>query len=107
MLLNYFGFMNSIISILLLLLLPVLLIRYHEIGQVILRSLSYLIAPLMLSSLIMAPFFIKEKKLLAMLLPYMLIYSLMKIVVVSYLYICYLSGRGIDIKFGPRILRVR
>ena len=107
MILNYFGFLNSIISILLLLLLPVLLIRYHEIWLVVLRSLSYLIAPLMLSCLIIAPFFVKDKKLMAMLLPYMLIYSLMKIIVVSYLYICYLSGRGIDVKFGPRILRVR
>ena len=107
MLLNYFGFMSSIISVLLLLLLPVLLIRYHEIEPVILRSLSCLIAPLMLSCLIMAPFFIKEKKMMAMLLPYTLIYSLMKIVVVSYLYVCYISGRGIDVKFGPRVLRVR
>lgn len=107
MILNYFGFINSILSILLLLLLPVLLIRYHEIWQVILRSLAYIMAPLMLSCLVVAPFFIKDKKMMAMLLPYTLIYSMMKIFVVSYLYICYLSGRGIDIKFGPRVLRVR
>jgi len=107
MLLNYFGFINSIISILLLLLLPVLLIRYHEVWQVVLRSLTYFMAPLMLSCLVVAPFFVKDKKLMAMLMPYTLFYSLMKIIVVSYLYICYLSGRGIDVKFGPRVLRVR
>ena len=42
-----------------------------------------------------------------MLLPYCLIYLMMKTLVVCYLYICYLSGIGVDIRFGPRTLRVR
>ena len=107
MVLNYFGFINSIISLILLMLLPILLLNFQDMEMVILRSLAYLIAPLTLSCLVLTPLFFNEKKLLPMLLPYSLIYSLMKTLVVSYLYICYLSGRGIDIKFGPRILRVR
>jgi cellulose synthase/poly-beta-1,6-N-acetylglucosamine synthase-like glycosyltransferase len=107
MLLNYFGFLNSIISVMLLLIIPLLLMNFQNSGLVLLRSIAYIIVPLMMSCLIMAPFFINDKKLLPMLLPYFLIYSTTKMFVVSYLYVRYLSGRGIDISFGPRVLRVR
>lgn len=107
MLLNYFGFINSLVSVLLLLFLPILLMRIDDLWVVLQSSLAYLIVPLMLSCLMMAPFFRKEIRLMPMLLPYCLIYLMMKTLVVCYLYICYLSGIGVDIRFGPRTLRVR
>jgi cellulose synthase/poly-beta-1,6-N-acetylglucosamine synthase-like glycosyltransferase len=107
MILSYLGFVSSIISMILLLIIPFLLINFQNLWLVLLRSIAYIIVPLILSCSIMAPFFRNDRKLLPILLPYCLIYSAMKIFVVSYIYICYLSGRGIDIKFGPRVLRVR
>lgn len=107
MLLNYFGFLNSLVSVLMLLFLPILLMRINDLWVVLQSSLAYLIVPLMLSCLMMAPFFRKEIRLMPMLLPYCLIYLMMKTLVVFYLYICYLSGIGVDIRFGPRNLRVR
>jgi len=107
MILNYFGFVNSLISLLLLLLLPLLLMRIDNLQVVLLSSLAYIGAPLLLSCLMMAPFFRTETRLVPMLLPYCLIYLMMKTLVVSYLYICYLTRIGVDIRFGLRTLRVR
>ena len=107
MILNYFGFVNSLISLLLLLLLPLLLMRIDNLQVVLLSSIAYLVAPLLLSCLMMAPFFKTEIRLVPMLLPYCLIYLMMKTLVVSYLYLCYLTRIGVDIRFGPRTLRVR
>jgi hypothetical protein len=57
--------------------------------------------------LMMAPFYKKEIKLIQMLLPYCLIYIMMKTVVIGYLYICYLTHIGVEIRFGPRTQRVK
>lgn len=107
MIINHFGFISSLISILLLLLLPFLLLKFNNIWLMLLRSVGYLMVPLLLSCLMMAPFYKKEIKLIPMLLPYCLIYIMMKTVVIGYLYICYLTHIGVEIRFGPRTQRVK
>jgi hypothetical protein len=52
-------------------------------------------------------FFKGEKKLLAMLLPYSIVYSTMKAIVATHIYLRHLSRRGARIRFGPRTITVK
>jgi cellulose synthase/poly-beta-1,6-N-acetylglucosamine synthase-like glycosyltransferase len=107
MILNYSGYITSTCSVVLLLLLPFFISTYNNLALILLRGMAYVIIPMLLFTLFVAFLFVREKKLLIMLLPYALIYTVMKAVLVSYLYIRYLSGTGVHIKFGPRIIAVR
>ena len=107
MILNYSSYITSTCSFILLLLLPYLLLTYDNIALILLRSMAYIATPIVLFTLFIGYFFIRERKLMIMLLPYTLLYATMKVVVISYLYIRYLSGRGVRIKFGSRIIEVR
>lgn len=107
MILNYVGFITSTCSLVLLLLLPYFILTYNDIMMILIRGMAYVATPVILFILLVGPFFRRERKLMIMLLPYTLLYATMKAVVTSYLYIRYLSGRGVRIKFGPRIIEVR
>jgi cellulose synthase/poly-beta-1,6-N-acetylglucosamine synthase-like glycosyltransferase len=107
MILNYVGFITSTCSLVLLLLLPYFILTYNDSMMILIRGMAYVATPVILFILLVGPFFRRERKLMIMLLPYTLLYATMKAVVTSYLYISYLSGRGVRIKFGPRIIEVR
>jgi cellulose synthase/poly-beta-1,6-N-acetylglucosamine synthase-like glycosyltransferase len=107
MILNYLGFITSTCSLVLLLLLPYFILTYDDIMMILIRGMAYVATPVILFILLVGPFFRRERKLMIMLLPYILLYATMKAVVTSYLYIRYLSGRGVRIKFGPRNIEVR
>jgi hypothetical protein len=59
-----------------------------------------------LFTLFSALFFRTEKKLLMTLPLYTLLYSTMKAVTVSYLYLRYLTGKGVSMVFGARTIKV-
>lgn len=107
MVLNYSGYIIGICSIILAILLPYFLFQYDNIRLISLRGILYTIIPILLFTLFISSLFTKEKKLLPMLIPYVLIYSTIKVVTISYLYLCYLMGRKLKIQFGPRIIEVK
>ncbi len=107
MVLNYLGYIIGICSIILIMFLPYLLLQYDNLLLISLRGLSYSIFPVLLFIIFTASIFTRDKKLLPMLIPYVLVYSTIKVVTISYLYLCYLTGRGLKIQFGPRIIEVR
>ncbi len=108
MLMNYVSFITSTVSIILLLLLPVLFSTYDNAWLLLQRGMVYTIAPIILFFILLSPLFIKQKSVMLLwLLPYILVYSIMKSIVVSYIYLCYLSGRGVKILFGSRIIEAK
>jgi cellulose synthase/poly-beta-1,6-N-acetylglucosamine synthase-like glycosyltransferase len=108
MVLNYSGYIIGICSIILAILLPYFLIQYDNIMLISLRGILYTVIPILLFALFISSiFFAKEKKLLLMLIPYVLIYSTIKVVTISYLYLCYLVGKKLKIQFGPRLIEVK
>jgi cellulose synthase/poly-beta-1,6-N-acetylglucosamine synthase-like glycosyltransferase len=107
MLLNYSGYIIGICSIALAMLLPYFLFQYDNILLISLRGILYTIIPIVLFTLFTSSILIKQKKLLPILIPYVLIYSTIKVVTISYLYLCYLTGRKLKIQFGPRLIEVK
>lgn len=107
MVLNYLSYIIGVCSIILIMFLPYLLLQYDNLLLISLRGLSYSILPVLLFIVFIASLFSRDKKLLPMLIPYVLVYSTIKVVTISYLYLCYLTGRGLKIQFGPRIIEVR
>jgi cellulose synthase/poly-beta-1,6-N-acetylglucosamine synthase-like glycosyltransferase len=104
---NYSSYITSICSIVMILFMPYLILQYHNSLTVALHGVLYLIIPIFMYMIITAHFFKNEKSLIVMLIPYMTIYSILKVGILSYLYICYLTGRGLDIKFGSRKIRAK
>ena len=107
MVLNYLSYIIGVCSIILIMFLPYLLFQYDNLLLISLRGLSYSILPVLLFIVFTASLFSRDKKLLPMLIPYVLVYSTIKVVMISYLYLCYLTGRGLRIQFGPRTIEVR
>lgn len=107
MLLNYSGYIIGVCSLVLALLLPYFLLQYDNIMLISLRGILYTVTPILLFTLLTSPIFMKNKKLLPMLIPYILIYSTIKVVTISYLYLCYLTGRKLKIQFGSRLIEVK
>ena len=108
MILNYLSFPLSALSIGLLVLLPFLLVTYDNINLVMLRAILWVVTPWLIFMVFTIPLFIKQRKrLILLLLPYYLIYGTMKVLLLSYLYLRYLLGIGIRVKFGPRDLKVK
>lgn len=107
MLLNYSGYIIGVCSVIMAILLPYFLLQYDNTLLISLRGFLYITLPVLLYIIFMASFFKEEKKLLPMLIPYVLVYSTIKVVTISYLYLCYVTRRGLTIKFGPRIMKVK
>jgi Glycosyltransferases, probably involved in cell wall biogenesis len=107
MLLNYSGYIIGICSVIMAMLLPYFLLQYDNTLLISLRGLVYIMLPVLLYIIFLASFFKEEKKLLPMLIPYVLVYSTIKVVTISYLYLCYVTRRGLNVRFGPRIMKVK
>jgi cellulose synthase/poly-beta-1,6-N-acetylglucosamine synthase-like glycosyltransferase len=107
MIYNYLSYIISVCSVIMILLIPYLLLQYNNIQFVALRGFLYILIPILLYIMFTGFLFGHDKKLLPMLIPYVIIYSTLRIFVLSYVYICYLTGRGLKIKFGSRIINAK
>lgn len=102
MVLNYLGYVLSVISLFMICLLPFLLATYDNPGLAVLRGSIYAVVPLLTFVAFTSPFFLGDRRHLSMLIPYALLYSTLKVMVVSFLYLSYVTQRGVRIKFGAR-----
>jgi cellulose synthase/poly-beta-1,6-N-acetylglucosamine synthase-like glycosyltransferase len=108
MILTYLSYPASILSIMLMSLLPFLVLSYDNANLILLRGILWIIIPLILFIVFTLPLFIKRsRKLIPALVPYYMIYGTMKTVILGYLYIRYLLGIGVKVRFGSRTLRVK
>lgn len=107
MLFTYFGFITGLISLILLLLLPYLFSTYDNIGLILLRGIAWAATPILLFTLLIVAFFVKNRRLLLTLIPYALVYGTIKAVTLSYIYVRYILRRGIKVTFGPRTVLAR
>jgi cellulose synthase/poly-beta-1,6-N-acetylglucosamine synthase-like glycosyltransferase len=83
MILNYSGYVIGVCSIILVILLPYFLLQYDNILFISLRGLLYTIIPIILFTIFISPLFSRDKKLLPMLIPYVLAYSTIKVITIS------------------------
>lgn len=107
MIFTYFGFITGLISLILLLLLPYLFSTYDNIGLILLRGIAWAATPILLFTLLIVAFFVKNRRLLLTLIPYALVYGTIKAVTLSYIYVRYILRRGIKVTFGPRTVLAR
>jgi uncharacterized repeat protein (TIGR01451 family) len=107
MIFTYFGFVTGLLSLVLLLLLPYLFSTYDNIGLILLRGMVWAATPILLFTLLIVAFFVKNRRLLLTLIPYALVYGTIKAVTLSYIYVRYILRRGIKVTFGPRTVLAR
>lgn len=107
MVLNYSGYIIGICSVILAISMPYFILQYDNTLLAFLRGLVYIVIPVLLFMTFITPLFAKEKKLLIMLIPYVLFYLTIKVVMMSYFYLCYLIGKGVKIQFGSRIIKAK
>ena len=107
MIFTYLGFVTGLISLILLLLLPYLFSTYDNIGLILLRGIAWAATPILLFTLLIVAFFVKNRRLLLTLIPYALVYGTIKAVTLSYIYLRYIFRRGVRLTFGPRTIFAR
>jgi cellulose synthase/poly-beta-1,6-N-acetylglucosamine synthase-like glycosyltransferase len=107
MIYNYMGYITSITSIILILFVPYFLLQYNDVALVAMSGLLYYMIPILLYILFMGWFFRHDKKLVPMLIPFFIFYATLRALVISYVYICYLTGRGLKIKFGSQTINAK
>ncbi|HUT00486.1 MAG TPA: bifunctional polysaccharide deacetylase/glycosyltransferase family 2 protein [Candidatus Thermoplasmatota archaeon] len=104
---NYFGFITATVLILLLLFLPFLFLSYENVGLAVLRGIPYTIIPILIFTLMITPFFLKYRRIILVVFPYVLIYGTIKVITLSTIYLRYIFKRGVKVEFGPSIMLVR
>jgi cellulose synthase/poly-beta-1,6-N-acetylglucosamine synthase-like glycosyltransferase len=107
MIYNYMSYIISTCSVIMMIALPYLLLQYDNFTFVALRGILYIIIPVLLYIAFTAMFFAKNKKLLWSMIPYIVVYSTFRVVLLSYLYICHLTGKGLNIQFGSRVIKAK
>ncbi len=107
MIFNYSGYVTGICSIILIMSIPYFILQYDNIPLVLMSGMQYIAFSILLYLIFIGPFFTTDKRLLLMLIPYVLIYATIKVVVISSLFLCYLTGRGVRVKFGAKTFVAR
>lgn len=107
MVFNYFGYVVTAVSLVLTAVLASLYLRYDKLPLFLMRGIPYAVAPIVLFTVCLAIFFRGERRHMKFLLPYTLVYSTLKAVTVSYVYLSYITRLGLKVTFGPRTMRVR
>jgi cellulose synthase/poly-beta-1,6-N-acetylglucosamine synthase-like glycosyltransferase len=107
MIFNYLGFITASVSLILLLLLPYLFFTFDGISVILLRGIIYAAVPILLFTLLITPFFLKNRILLVTVIPYTILYGTMKALTLTYTYLRYIFGLGIKVTFGSREIVAR
>lgn len=107
MIFNYSGYITGICSIILIMSIPYLIFQYDNIPLILKSGAMCLAFSIILYIIYIGPLFATDKRLVLMLIPYVLIYATIKVVVISILFLCYLTGKGVKVKFGAKTFVVR
>ena len=107
MIFNYSGYITGICSIILIISIPYLILQYDNIPLILMSGILCLAFSIMLYIIYIGPLFTTDKRLLLMLVPYVLIYATIKVIVLSSLFLCYLTGKGVKVKFGAKTFVVK
>jgi cellulose synthase/poly-beta-1,6-N-acetylglucosamine synthase-like glycosyltransferase len=104
---NYVNHIVCLASVIAVLTIPYLLLQYDNVTLILMHGILYSFIFALWYIVLVAPFLVRDKKLLLMLIPYMVIYSTMATIVLSYVYVIYLTGRGMKMRFGSRLIHAR
>ncbi len=101
---NYIGFIVSTLTVIMMLAIPILLYQYSDPVHMGIISVVQMTIPIIIYIAFNAIFFWHDKKLIPFIIPYVAVYSLLRITVAAKLYLCYITGMGIKINFGARTI---
>jgi hypothetical protein len=73
----------------------------------VLRGIPYTIIPILIFTLMITPFFLKHRRIILVVFPYVLIYGTIKAITLSTIYLRYIFKRGVKVEFGRSIMLVR
>ena len=107
MIYNYANYVISAFSVIMLLSMPYLLSQYDNPFVAVLHGLIYTAIPVSIYIMFNMAFFMDNKKLIPILIPYMLLYNTIKMFVLAQLYICYITKLGMNVQFGSRKFRAK
>ena len=101
---NYIGFILSTLTVVMMLAIPFLLAQYYNPLYVGLISIEHMSIPIIVYIAFNAIFFRHDVKLIPYVIPYIVLYSMLRITIATKLYLCYITGIGMKIKFGSRTI---
>jgi cellulose synthase/poly-beta-1,6-N-acetylglucosamine synthase-like glycosyltransferase len=101
---NYIGFIFSTLTVIMMLAIPILLDQYADPVHIGLTCLLHMIIPIIVYIVFNAIFFWHDKKLIPFIIPYIAVYSLLRITIATKIYLYYITGVGMKIKFGSRTI---
>jgi cellulose synthase/poly-beta-1,6-N-acetylglucosamine synthase-like glycosyltransferase len=101
---NYVNHIFCLVSVIAVVTIPYILLQYDNVTIIFMHAILYSFISALLYIVFIGPFLVRDKKLLLMVIPYMVIYSTMATIVLSYIYVIYLSGRGMKMRFGSRLI---
>lgn len=104
---NYVNHIVCLASVIAVVTIPYILLQYDNATFIIMHAILYSFISALLYIMFIAPFLVRDKKLILMLIPYMAIYSTVATIVLSYVYVSYLTGRGMKMQFGSRLIHAK
>jgi len=104
---NYINHIFCLVSLISFLTIPFIMLKYDDTTFIFMHGILYSFLYALWYIALIAPLLVRDKKLLLMLIPYMLIYSTIATIVLSYVYVTYLTGHGMKMRFGSRLIHAR
>ena len=104
---SYISFVASLCSLVMMLVMPYFMIQYGNIDSFMVKGLISFSILVLMNSAMISIFFRHNKMLMLMVVPFMIIYSILKVFVLSYFYVLYITGIGLNIKHGTRHIKAK
>ena len=107
MIYSYLSFVMSLCSLIMILVMPYFVIQYGNIYGFMIKGLICFSILMLINSAMISIFLRHNKMLMLMVVPYMIIYPILKVFVLSYFYVLYITGIGLNIKHGRRHIKAK
>jgi cellulose synthase/poly-beta-1,6-N-acetylglucosamine synthase-like glycosyltransferase len=107
MIYSYLSFVTSLCSLVMMLVMPYFMIQYGSIDSFVVKGLICFSILMLMNSAMISIFFRHNKMLMLMVFPYMIVYPILKVFVLSYFYVLYITGIGLNIKHGTRHIKAK
>jgi cellulose synthase/poly-beta-1,6-N-acetylglucosamine synthase-like glycosyltransferase len=104
---SYLSFVTSLCSLMMIFVMPYMIIQYGSLSGALVRSLIAFTIPVATNTLMTIAFFKTDKKRMLMVLPYMVVYPILRIFILSYFYVRYITGIGLNIRHGTRKIKAK
>lgn len=104
---SYLSFVTSLCSLVMVLVMPYFMTQYGNTYSFVIKGLICFSILMLMNSVMISIFFRHNKMLMLLVVPYMIIYPILKVFVLSYFYVLYITGIGLNIKHGTRHIKAK